>query len=69
MPGSTVDMRAVAPTASAVNPMNRGRRTPARSAMPPRNGEVTATRAMEAEITRPHQRSPSPWSLPTTASA
>jgi hypothetical protein len=66
MPGSTVAMSAVAVTDSAVKPMKSGRRTPARSAIPPRKGEVTATIAMETEMTRPHQRSPAPASLPTT---
>jgi hypothetical protein len=51
------------------NPMKSGRRMPARSASPPRKGEVRATAAMETEITRPHHRSPRPVSLPTTAIA
>jgi len=59
----------VAATESAVNPMKSGRRMPARSASPPRKGEVRATAAMETVITRPHHRSPRPVSLPTTAIA
>jgi hypothetical protein len=69
MPGFTVAMRAVAVTERRVKPMKSGRRMPARSATPPRSGELTATTAMETEITRPHQRSPSPVALPTTLMA
>ncbi len=69
MPGATVDMSAVAVTASAVKPMKSGRRMPARSATPPRKGDVSATSPIETETTRPHQRSPAPPSLPTTARA
>ena len=69
MPGWTVAMSAVAVTAIAVKPMKSGRRMPARSAIPPRRGDVRATIAIETDMTRPHQRSPAPVSLPTTACA
>jgi hypothetical protein len=69
MPGSTVAIKRGGGTASAVKPMKSGRRMPARSATPPRKGDVTATSPIETETTRPHQRSPAPASLPTTARA
>jgi hypothetical protein len=69
IPGPTVASKAVATMDTTVNPTKNGRRTPAWSAMPPSTGEVSATRIIVVELTRPHQKSPRPAVLPTTASA
>ena len=69
IPGSTVVINAVAAIDKSVNETKSALRTPARSAMAPRTGEVTATIAIDTLTTRPHHRSPSPRVLPTTSPA
>ena len=40
-------------------------RAPEKSEIPPKSGDVIATKAMLTEIALPHQTSPNPASLPT----
>ena len=51
--------------ANAVKAMKKRLRQPARSANAPSTGPVSTTSSSEAEIARPHHRSPRPCAFPT----
>jgi len=65
IPGRIVANSATLAMHSAVKLTNARLRWPARSASAPSTGPVSATAIIDAEMTRPHHRSPSPRSLPT----
>ena len=66
MPASSVTIPTTPAKHMPTQIMKKRFRAPARSAIPPRSGEVNATINAESDTARPHHQSPSPAWPPTT---